>query len=64
MEVNPDIIVYARSKFISDTYKLKKAGIQHVLHDEEQSGRAMIRSVLQCYNTDAETLWKTEEITD
>jgi len=62
IEVNPDIIVYARSKFITDTYKLKKAGIHHVLHDEEQSGRAMTRSVMKSFTVDIAENWEIEEI--
>lgn len=59
-ELNPNIIVYARSKFISDTEKLKAAGIQNVLHDEEQSGRAMIRTVMNCFEAKIEPSWKIE----
>jgi len=57
---NPGIIVYARSKFSADTQELYEAGVTHVMHDEEQSGRAMIRSVMQCYSANLDEDWADE----
>lgn len=56
-ELNPDILVYARSKFTPDREKLHAAGIKHVLHDEEQSGIAMIKSVMQGFEAAIEPEW-------
>ncbi|MFK7909901.1 MAG: cation:proton antiporter [Akkermansiaceae bacterium] len=48
-EMSPSILVYARTKFSHDLMELTETGVNHVILDEEQSGRAMIRSVMQCY---------------
>ncbi|MEO1857822.1 MAG: cation:proton antiporter [Rubritalea sp.] len=58
-EINPEIRIYARAKFTAQAERLKVSGVHFVLHDEEQSGRAMISSVMQCYEVDIEPDWET-----
>lgn len=53
----PDILMYARCKFKADLPAYQNASINHILLDEEQSGRAMIKSVMQCYSTDFDERW-------
>ena len=48
-ELNPSILVYARTKFSPDFTELAEAGVNQIILDEEQSGRAMIKSIMQCY---------------
>jgi len=55
---NSSILLYARSKFLANVEALEEAGVHHVMLDEEQSGRAMIRSVMQSYATDIEESWR------
>jgi len=57
-EINPEIRVYARAKFTAQAKRLKEAGVHYVLHDEEQSGRAMISAVMQCYGADIKPDWE------
>jgi len=57
-EINPEIRIYARAKFTAQAERLKRAGVHFVLHDEEQSGRAMISAVMQCYAADLEPDWE------
>lgn len=57
-ELNPEIRVYARSKFTVQAERLQRAGVDAVLHDEEQSGKAMIQSVMQCYAADIVPEWE------
>lgn len=57
LELNPEIRLYARSKFVDNIESLKEAGFHHILNDEEQSGRAMIRAVMLCYSADIEEQW-------
>jgi CPA2 family monovalent cation:H+ antiporter-2 len=57
-ELNPEIRVYARAKFVDQAERLKNAGVHFVLHDEEQSGRAMISAVMRCYEADIEPNWQ------
>ncbi|MFC5051674.1 cation:proton antiporter [Rubritalea spongiae] len=57
-EVNPEIRIYARAKFVDQAERLKEAGVHFVLHDEEQSGLAMITAVMRCYEADIEPTWK------
>ncbi len=56
-EKKPDILMYARCKFKADLHAYEKAGINHILLDEEQSGRAMIKSVMKCYSTEFDESW-------
>lgn len=58
IEAKPDIIIHARCKFLSGVEHLEKSGVHHVMLDEEQSGRAMIRSVMQCYAANIEETWE------
>lgn len=48
-EKNPEIIVYARAKFSPEARRLGEHGAK-VFHDERESGQAMIRSVVSCYD--------------
>ncbi|MBT8036811.1 MAG: cation:proton antiporter [Verrucomicrobiae bacterium] len=48
-EINPSILVFGRTKFESEAAELLRAGVNHVLHDEEESGRAMTHAVMDCY---------------
>lgn len=57
-EMNPRIVVFARAKFAHQGDRLKRDGVDHVLHDEEQSGRALIRSVMHCYSANIEDEWE------
>ena len=56
--LNPEIRLYARSKFVEGIGSLKAAGFHHILNDEEQSGRAMIRAVMRSYSADIEEQWQ------
>ena len=58
-EMHPSILVYARTKFSHDLVELTDSGVNHVILDEEQSGRAMIRSVMQCYPETFDENWNT-----
>lgn len=53
----PNIMMYARCKFKAELHAYEAAGIDHILLDEEQSGRAMIKSVMQCYSTEFDERW-------
>lgn len=57
-ELNAEIRVYARAKFSGQSERLKAAGVNFVLYDEEQSGKAMISAVMQCYEADLEPDWE------
>ncbi|MCP5535928.1 MAG: cation:proton antiporter [Akkermansiaceae bacterium] len=57
-ELNPKLPVYARTKFSSDYVELIEAGVNQVILDEEQSGRAMIKSVMQCYPGSFDAEWE------
>jgi len=54
-EMNPEIIMHARCKFKAELEAYEQAGIEHILLDEEQSGRAMIKSVMLSYSTETST---------
>jgi CPA2 family monovalent cation:H+ antiporter-2 len=56
-EMNPSVIVYARTKFSHDLVELSESGVHQVILDEEQSGRAMIQSVMNCYSEDIAEDW-------
>lgn len=60
-EMNPSIVVYARTKFSHDLGELTEAGVNQIVLDEEQSGKAMIQSVMKCYQGTVEPEWHTEE---
>lgn len=62
LEINPDIRIYARAKFVEQAERLRSAGVHFVLHDEEQSGKAMISAVMQCYEADLEPDWEINSI--
>lgn len=57
-ELNAEIRLYARAKFAGQAERLKSAGVHFVLYDEEQSGKAMISAVMQCYEADLEPDWE------
>lgn len=57
-EMNPGIVVYARSKFAPEVEELQRAGVDHVLYDEEQSGLALTRAVMRCYSADIDPDWE------
>lgn len=48
-EKNPEILVYARAKFSSEAQSLRQMGANQVFHDEQTSGRAMMKSIVSCY---------------
>ncbi|MGE9268657.1 MAG: cation:proton antiporter [Verrucomicrobiales bacterium] len=50
-QLNPEIITFARAKFMAGVEKLKKEGVSHILHDEATSGHAMIEAVMSCYTS-------------
>lgn len=58
-EMSPSVLVYARTKFSRDLVELTESGVNHVILDEEQSGRALIRQVMQCYQGTLEEDWNT-----
>ncbi len=53
-ELCPSIVVIARAKFSSDADDLLRAGVNHILLDEEECGKAVIKTVMRCYNADEE----------
>lgn len=54
---NPKLLLYARARFSSDVLKLESAGFQHILHDEEMSGRALNKVVMNGYSSDFDDEW-------
>ena len=42
-------LVYARAKFSAQAERLREHGANQVFHDEQESGQAMIKSVVTCY---------------
>lgn len=46
---NPEILVYARAKFTGEADRLREEGADHVFHDEQESGQALIKCVLTSY---------------
>ena len=48
-DLRPDIITIARAKFASDARELQRAGVHHILHDEEECGAAVVSTVMRCY---------------
>jgi CPA2 family monovalent cation:H+ antiporter-2 len=49
-ERNPEILVYARAKFSAEAMRLREQGVNQVFHDERESGQALIKSVVSCYD--------------
>lgn len=58
LKIKPDCVIHARCKFESSVERLEKAGVQHVMLDEEQSGRAMVRSVSHSFAFSVEEDWE------
>lgn len=58
LAIKPDIIIHARCKYEADVEILTKAGVHHVMLDEEQSGRAMIRSVSNSFAFEIDENWE------
>ncbi|MDG0994524.1 MAG: cation:proton antiporter [Akkermansiaceae bacterium] len=56
-EMSPQIVVYARTKFSRELEELTESGVNQVILDEEQSGRALIQSVMQCYQNTIKEEW-------
>jgi len=54
-EICPSIIVIARAKFSSDAKELEQAGANHILLDEEECGKAVVKTVMRCFNLEDET---------
>lgn len=53
-ELNSRILVIARAKFGYEAESLRHAGVHHVLHDEEECGKAVVNTVMRCYAIDDE----------
>lgn len=51
-EQDPSMMVIARAKFGSDALELERAGVNHVLHDEEECGKAVVNTVMGCFRID------------
>jgi len=51
-EICPSIIVVARAKFSSDALELQRAGVNHILLDEEECGKAVVSTVMRCFSTE------------
>lgn len=51
-ELCPGIVVIARAKFSSDADELQRAGVNHILLDEEECGKAVVKTVMRCFNAD------------
>lgn len=56
-EINEALLLYVRCKFKADVDDFEEAGIDHILLDEEQSGRAMIKRVMLGYSNDFDEDW-------
>ncbi len=56
-EMSPSIVVYARTKFSRELEELTGSGVNQVILDEEQSGRALIQSVMKCYPNTLDEEW-------
>jgi len=54
-EICPSIVVIARAKFSSDAQELERAGANHILLDEEECGKAVVKTVMRCFNLEDET---------
>ena len=51
-EICPSIVVIARAKFSSDALELQRAGVNHILLDEEECGKAVVNTVMRCFSTE------------
>lgn len=51
-EIYPGIIVIARAKFFSDVLELQRGGVNHILHDEEECGKAVVSTVMRCFRAE------------
>ncbi len=47
--INPEIPVMARTKFSTERDKLRIAGVDIIVLDEEESGRAAVRRALRVF---------------
>ncbi|MGJ8657074.1 MAG: cation:proton antiporter [Akkermansiaceae bacterium] len=56
-EMNESLLLYVRCKFKADLKDFEGARIDHVLLDEEQSGRAMIKRVMLSYSKEFDESW-------
>jgi len=56
-EMNEALLLYVRCKFKTDLADFEEAEIDHVLLDEEQSGRAMIKCVMLGYSKEFDESW-------
>ena len=56
-EMKETLLLYVRCKFKADLADFEEARIDHVLLDEEQSGRAMIKRVMLSYSEGFDESW-------
>jgi len=56
-EMKETLLLYVRCKFKADLADFEEARIDHVLLDEEQSGRAMIKRVMLSYSEEFDESW-------
>lgn len=49
---NPGINLQARAKFPGEVKKLFNSGVSQIVHDEKETGAAMVRMAQQCYAQD------------
>ena len=56
-EMKSDLLLYVRCKFKADLADFEDARIDHILLDEEQSGRAMIQRVMLSYSEEFDESW-------
>lgn len=56
-ELKESLLLYVRCKFKADLVDFEEARIDHVLLDEEQSGRAMIKRVMLSYSEEFDESW-------
>ncbi len=56
-DMKESLLLYVRCKFKADLVDFEEARIDHVLLDEEQSGRAMIKRVMLSYSKEFDESW-------
>jgi hypothetical protein len=56
-EMKKSLLLYVRCKFKADLADFESAKIDHILLDEEQSGRAMIKRVMLSYSEEFDESW-------
>jgi monovalent cation:H+ antiporter-2, CPA2 family len=56
-QMNDSLVIYVRCKFKADLADFENARIDHILLDEEQSGREMIKRVMLSYSKDFDESW-------